>query len=154
LGQALEALDRVAQLVEAVVEGPVLAAVHRLLADEAGDLALQLGIGDLVAEVAYRPHEEVLAVGEHGRQAGGHVAQDEVAVVGVVLGQVLEGLLEGDAAGRHLAFGVARLAHSPILDELSDSLNPSILLPWSLMTKGEQTRQAILEAAIARFGRD
>ena len=62
------ALGRVAELVEAVVEGAVLAAVHGLLADEAGDLALQLRVGDLVAEVAHRPDEEVLAVGEHGRQ--------------------------------------------------------------------------------------
>ncbi len=80
-------LGGVAELGEAVVEGPVLAAVHGLLADEAVDLALQLRVGDLVAEVAHRADEEVLAVGEHGRQAGGHVAGDEVAVGGEVLRQ-------------------------------------------------------------------
>ena len=53
LGQALEALGGIAELVEAVVEGPMLAAMHGLLADEAGDLALQLGVGDLVSVV---PH--------------------------------------------------------------------------------------------------
>jgi AcrR family transcriptional regulator len=47
------------------------------------------------------------------------------------------------------------------LDQLSNSLNPSFLLHWSPMpatgpppTKGEQTRQAILAAAVERFGRD
>src|SRR5215218_877616 len=46
------------------------------------------------------------------------------------------------------------------LDQMSNSLNPSYLLHWSRMatepppTKGEQTRQAILAAAVARFGRD
>ena len=69
LREPLEALGRVAELVEAVVERPVLAAVHGLLADEAGDLALELGVGDLVAVVAHRADEEVLAVGEHRRQA-------------------------------------------------------------------------------------
>ena len=68
LGEPLEALGRVAELGEAVVERPVLAAVHRLLADEAGDLALELRVGDLVAVVAHRADEEVLAVGEHRRQ--------------------------------------------------------------------------------------
>ena len=52
LGEALDALGRVAELVEAVVERPVLAAVDGLLADEARRPArLQLGVGDLVAEV-------------------------------------------------------------------------------------------------------
>ena len=105
LGEPLEPLGRVAELVEAVVERPVLAAVHGLLADEAGDLALELRIGDLVAVVAHRPHEEVLAVGEHRRQRRRQVAEDEVAVGGEVLGQVLQRLLEGDAAGRDLAVG-------------------------------------------------
>src|SRR5215218_2866962 len=46
------------------------------------------------------------------------------------------------------------------LDQMSNSLNPSYLLHWSRMatepppTKGEQTRQAILAAAVERFGRD
>ena len=106
------ALRRIAELVEAIVERPVLAAVHRLLADEAGDLPLELGIGDLVAEVAHRPDEEVLAVGEHGGQRCRHVAEDEVAVGGEVLRHVLEGLLEGDPAGGDLAIGVAGLRHS------------------------------------------
>ena len=67
-GDGLTLLDRVAELGEAIVERPVLATVHRLLADEAGDLALEVGIGDPVAVVAHRPDEEVLAVGEHRRE--------------------------------------------------------------------------------------
>ena len=66
----------------------MLAPVHRLLPDEAGHLALEVGIGDLVAEVAHRADEEVLAVGEQGRQAGRQVAVDQVAAGGEVLGQV------------------------------------------------------------------
>ena len=50
----------------------------------------------------------------------------------------------------------------PTVEDLSDFLNSSFLLLWShgharrptAPTKGEQTRQAILDAAIARFGRD
>ena len=77
-------LGRVAELGEAVVEDAVLAAVHRLLADEAGDLPLERRVGDLVAEVAHRAHEVVLAVGEHRRQGGDDVARDQVAVLGEV----------------------------------------------------------------------
>jgi AcrR family transcriptional regulator len=48
------------------------------------------------------------------------------------------------------------------VDDLRDSLNPSILISWRPMSttgtnppsKGELTRRAILDAAIARFGRD
>jgi len=65
---------------ERIVEGSVLAPVHRLLADEAGDLALQLRVLDLVTEVADGSHEEVLPVGEDRRKAGGDVAGDEIAV--------------------------------------------------------------------------
>ena len=71
-----------------VVEGPVLTAVDGLLADEAGDLALELRVGDLVAVVADRSDEEVLAVGEHRRERRHHVADDQVAVGGEVLRQV------------------------------------------------------------------
>jgi hypothetical protein len=100
--------------------------VHRLLADEAGDLALQLRVGDLVTEVADGADEEVLAVGEHGRQAGGDVAGEKVALTGEVAGQVAQRLLEGDAARRDHPVGIARLAHPPIVEELTKSLNPSI----------------------------
>ena len=88
------------------------------------------------------------------------MAEDQVAVGGEVLGQVLERLLEGDAAGGDLAVGVAGLRHGvPTVDDLRDLLKSSFLLPSSrgttaTATKGEQTRQAILDAAIARFGRD
>ena len=105
----LDPLGRVAESVETVVERPVLAPVHRLLADEPGDLALERRVGDLVAELADRPHEEVLAVGEHGGQRRRDVADDQVAVGGEVLGQLLERLLEGDPAGGDVAVGVARL---------------------------------------------
>ena len=109
LGEALEPLGRVAELVEAVVEHPVLAAVDRLLADEAGDLALERRVGDPVAEVADGPHEEVLAVGEDGRQGGGEVAGDEIAVGGEVPGHAGERRLEVHPAGGDLTGGVAGL---------------------------------------------
>ena len=89
----------------------MLAAVHGLLADEAGDLALEDRIGDLVAVVADGSDEEVLTVGEHGRQAGGQMAEDHVAISGEVAGQVLERRVERDATGRDGALGVARLGH-------------------------------------------
>src|SRR5207302_1957405 len=56
LDDALDALGRVAELVQAVVQGPMLPPMHRFLADEAGDLALQRRVGDPVAEVADGPH--------------------------------------------------------------------------------------------------
>src|SRR5690606_4106232 len=100
-----EPLGGVPELGEAVVEGAVLAPVHGLLPDEAGDVALQLGIGDLVSEVAHGADEELLAVGEHGGQRGGEGAEDQVSVDREVAGDVLQGLLEGDPAGGDLALG-------------------------------------------------
>ncbi len=64
LDEPFDQLGRVPERVQSVVEGPVLPPVHRLLADEPGHLALERRIGDLVAEVPHRAHEEVLAVGE------------------------------------------------------------------------------------------
>ena len=72
---------------EPAVQGAVLTAVDRLLADEAGDVLLQLRVGDAVAEVAHRADEEVLSVGEHRRQRREHVAHDQIAVR-EVLGQL------------------------------------------------------------------
>ena len=51
-----------------VVVLDVLARVHRLLADEADHLLLELGIVDLVAIMAHRVHEETLAGREQQRQ--------------------------------------------------------------------------------------
>ena len=68
----------VAELVEALVEGAVLAAVQRLLADEALHLLLEHGVGDLVAVVAHAADEEVLALREHRREHGGDVAAQDV----------------------------------------------------------------------------
>ncbi len=90
----LDLLRRIAQLGEAIVQHAVLAAVDRLLADEPADLALQGGVGDLVAVVADRLHEEVLAVGEHGGEASGNVAGDEVAVFGEMLGDGRDRVVE------------------------------------------------------------
>ncbi len=67
-GDPLVVLGRVAELGQAVVEDAVLPPVHGLLPDEAGHLALERGVGHLVAEVAHRANEVVLAVGEHRRQ--------------------------------------------------------------------------------------
>ncbi len=111
LGQLLECLGRVAELVQPVIEDPVLTAVYGFLTDEARDLTLEVRIGDLVAVVADRSNEEVLAIGEHGRQGGGQVAADEVAISGVVLGQVPQRLFERHAAGRNGAIWVAGLRH-------------------------------------------
>src|SRR5207249_3288729 len=124
-GEPLEPLGRIAQLVEAVVEGAVLAAVHRLLADEAGDLAPELGIGDPVAELSHRPDEEVLAVGEDRGQGSGEVAENQVLVDGEVPRHVLQRVLEGEAAGRHGAGGDAGSSHFLNLDGLSDSFKSS-----------------------------
>ena len=65
LDHTLDHLRRVAEGVEAVVQGAVLSPVHRLLADEARNLALQRRVSDLVAEAANGSHEEVLAIREH-----------------------------------------------------------------------------------------
>ncbi|MEZ5207736.1 MAG: hypothetical protein R2690_12350 [Acidimicrobiales bacterium] len=105
-GDLLAELRAVAELGQAVVEHAVLTAVDRLLPDEAGDLALEHRVGDLVAVVAHRADEEVLAVGEQRRQHGDDVAGQHVAVAGEVLGQVGERLLEGDAAGGDRTIGV------------------------------------------------
>ena len=86
----------------------MLPAVDGLLADEAGDLALELGVADLVAVVADRADEEVLAVGEHGGQRRHQVAGEQVLVGGEVLGDRLQRLLEGDPAGGHLPIGDRR----------------------------------------------
>jgi hypothetical protein len=98
-GEALDPLGRVAELVEAVVERAVLAAVHGLLPDEAGDGGLERGVLDAVAVVADRADEEVLAVGKDRRGHGHDVAHEQVTVAGVVLGHVGQRRLERDAAG-------------------------------------------------------
>src|SRR5439155_20728335 len=102
-------LGRIAQLVEAVVERAVLTPMHGLLTDETRDLALELRISDLVAEVAHGPHEEVLTVGEDGGERGGEVAVEQVTVGREVPRHRLQRLFERDAPGRNLAIGVARL---------------------------------------------
>ncbi len=68
----------VAELLEPLVEGTVLAAVERLLPDEALHLLLEHGVGDLVAVGADAADEEVLALGEHRREHGGDVAPQDV----------------------------------------------------------------------------
>ncbi len=67
-------------LVEELVEAVVLAAVHGLLADEPGDLPLQVRVVDLVAVAADSADEELLAVGEHRREDGKDVAEEQVVV--------------------------------------------------------------------------
>ncbi len=119
LGEPLVPLRRVAELGQPVVEDPVLPPVHRFLPDEPGDLALERRIGDLVAVVADRPHEVVLAIGEDRRQRHDDVPGNQVAVGGEVAGQVLHGLLEGHPPGRDLPLGVAGLGHRGRLGHLS-----------------------------------
>ena len=87
----------VAELLEPLVEGPVLAAVERLLADEALHLLLEHGVGDLVAVVAHAADEEVLALGEHRREHGGDVAPQDV-VGHEVLGRGVVGVADARAA--------------------------------------------------------
>ncbi len=143
-----------------------------LLADEAGHLTLQGRVVDLVAEVPHRTHKEVFAIGEDGRQSRRQVASDEVTVGGKMPGDILQRFLEGHPPSRDLAIRVACLRHgasppsgliSHTLEYLSDFLKYSFLVIWEHMeqaldqsaeTKGAQTRRAILDAAIARFGRD
>ena len=52
-----------------LVEHAVLPPVHGLLADETAHLPLQVRVGDLVAEVAYGPDEEVFAIGDTAERA-------------------------------------------------------------------------------------
>ena len=87
----------VAELLEPLVEGAVLAAVERLLPDEALHLLLEHGVGDLVAVVADAADEEVLALGEHRREHGGDVAAQDV-VGHEVLGRGLLGVADARAA--------------------------------------------------------
>ena len=177
LGEPLVPLGRVAELGQPVVEDPVLPPVHRLLADEPGDLALERRVGDLVAVVANRPHEVVLAIGEDRGQRHDHVAGNQVAVGGEVAGQIPHGLLEGHPSGRDLPLRVARLGHRGRLGHVSPASRSAACTHGRLNerftqilyflehrvspapdqtpeTKGAQTRRAILQAAIARFGRD
>ena len=100
----VDAPGRVAERVESLVERAVLAAVHRLLPDEAGDLRLELGVGDAVAVVADRPDEEVLAFWEQRRQDGDDMAHHQVAA-GVVARQFLARVGELDAPRLHPARG-------------------------------------------------
>ncbi len=102
-------LGGVAELVEAVVEDAMLTPVHGLLADEAGHLALERRIADPVSIVTHRAHEVVLAVGEDGGQRDDHVAGDQVAVLGEMLGQLPHRLFEVHPARRDLFVGVAGL---------------------------------------------
>ena len=85
------------------IEDAVLATVHLLLADEPLDVLLELGILDPVPHPLDRAHEEILTVGEHRRERHEHVAEDDVAVGGEVLGHVLHPLIELHRAGRHRA---------------------------------------------------
>ena len=97
--EALHALRRIAEAGQAVVEGPVLTAVHGLLADEALHVPPQGRVVDLVTEGPDRADEELLAVGEHRRQHRHHVAHGRVPgheVPGQVSGRRV---LEVDAAG-------------------------------------------------------
>src|SRR5262245_23185461 len=64
LDGVLEPFDRQAGSGERLVVAPVLAAVHRLLADETLDLVLQLRRTDAVAIVPYGVDEELLAFRE------------------------------------------------------------------------------------------
>ena len=60
---------RISVLDEQLVERAVLAPVHRLLTDEAGDgLDAELGIGDELAMLLHRVDEEPLAFGKQQRQ--------------------------------------------------------------------------------------
>jgi hypothetical protein len=111
-----------------LIERSVLAAVHGLLADEPGDLALQYRIGELVTKVTDGPDEVVLPVREERRQDGGEVAQDEVAVQREVLRDVTERLLEGDPPGRHVSIRMAVRDSHLILRE-RQLVNP-LLLPF------------------------
>jgi hypothetical protein len=103
---------RVAHLLQPLVECPVLAPVRHFLADEAGDLLLELGVGDAIGVVAHRADEEVLALGEHRRQHRHDVAHHEVTV-DVVQIERRRGIGERDAPGVHRARrdGTGRCTH-------------------------------------------
>jgi hypothetical protein len=93
-------MGRVSELGQAFVERTMLAAVHRLLPDEAFDLGVELWVVDVGQGGLDGPDEVVLAVREHRRQHGEDVAHHDVAIGGEVLREVSELTLE-----LHLASG-------------------------------------------------
>src|SRR3546814_1648615 len=62
--------------------------------------------GDVPTEGADGADEEVLAIGEHGRQAGGDVTGQQVAVGTEVAGHLLQRCLEGHPSGLDRRRGV------------------------------------------------
>ncbi len=92
----------------------MLATVGHLLADEPGHLSFELGIGDLLAEVAHRPHEEVLA-GREGRGQDRHQVAHHQVAVDVVPVEAALWVREADPPGAYVAVGYG-VVHGPTVE--------------------------------------